>query len=186
MTVDRAKGRARGRSGPSKRLAQLRRHAQAMTVEGNGLTGAAAQEALAVNLHESGDYGEIAKFRAFQAYRAARQAGQPHDLACEAAAAHIGSTAYYANDLVQESRRDDAAAIVLTYDMRRRKGDTVDEALLHTMREWGFGDGRADRQGRVSGRGLKDLKDLLNSHGRDLSGSKLRPKRTRRASSSPR
>ena len=79
-------------------------------------------------------------------------------------------------------RTDNASSIAWELDFWRRRMP-LDSALLKVMRNWGFGDGKADKEGRTSrnaGRGIQDLKALLERRGFDLSGSRLKARRAPR------
>lgn len=169
--------------GQSKRLQKIKRGLVRVEVSGLSRDGRVdrASDELAGALHELGDHQEIDKFKAANAYIAARKSGASHELACQRAAQHIGKSTSYANDLVQAYRQDQADGIADYFDHWRARCASLDEALLKVAREWGFGDGKADRRGRAEGRGIEDLRALLASEGRDVSASMLKAGRRRRS-----
>jgi hypothetical protein len=159
-----------------KRLDRIRADVAGMEVKG------VSSEEFARLLHETGGQLDIVKQKALRAYGDAQRAGAPHELACELAGKAINLGARRAGELVNEVRNEAAQCIALEFDHWLRKMP-LDPALLRVARNWGYGDGRADKDGRTSlnaGRGIEDLKALLERQGCDLSGSRLKARRAPR------
>lgn len=183
MKTARAVSRIRPRAprpGRSNRLARIQRDVEHFDVQGG------TRENFARLLADTGGQLELVKFKAHNAYIAARRAGASHEIAKSRAAARVRLAERRVEELIQEMRLDQQDIVAREFDHWLTKGLPLDEALLRTARNWGFGDGKADHKGRTRGRGIEDLKALLRRQGRDVSGSRLRATRAPRVASSVR